>query len=778
MKSKACAPLVEWQGESLVHHRLLIEQQSKQLASLRSDLREALSRFESNEHSSEESLRRIEHHRQQLEDLGHDVHVVKESTGRARQLAEILWSSLAWRGYSKLARGLLSISPRRASRSQYRTMRGQVHQAIDQLSSQLSRAEIGFDKVENPEVSVVVPYFDRPDQLVRCLRALRESGDQSSLEVIAVGHGPKEPFRSALKQVSNLRTYRSSGAEGSTGALNTGIKKARGRRVLLLDPSVTITGRTIDRLCAAMDRRPDAGAVGGALLDGQGTLLEAGGILYRDGKIQRFGHGLSPLEPACSYARPADFCSDVCLLVDRQALEQANRLPTDLDFGLVRSAGLALRLRQRGLRTYYEPSVKVAWSPGDRTRTIRDAKPDALEALISGGSSEIFETLAAVEASADQAKDGRVVRRVAVIDHRLPTPDQDAGSVRSIELLAALRRIGYQVTFVPANLLRLDDYAQPLQDLGVEVLAQPCVGDLFEHFKEHGDRYELVVVSRFHIAKDMTETLRKLVPDAKFVFDTVDLQFLRTQREAELVDDQDLLDKAEEVKLAELALADSVDATIVVSSTEQQLLQSIAPELDVHLVSLIQEVSTAEAAGFDERRGAYFVGGFEHPPNADAVVWFVGEVMPLIRQRIPGFELSIIGSKATPEVQKLAAPDVHILGHVQDLAPFLSGCRLSIAPLRFGAGIKGKVLQSLAAGLPCVMTTIAAEGIGLENEVNALLADEPEAFADHVVRVYRDAELWSELSTRGRQTLQERFSTATAERALEKMLASLGLPWP
>ena len=275
--------LVEWQGESLVHQRLLIEQQAKQLALLRSDLREALSSFESNEHSAEESLRRIEHHRQRLDDLSHEVHVVQQSTGRARQLAEILWTSLAWRGYSKLARGLLSISPRRASRSQYRSMRGQVRQAIDQLSTQLREAEIDFDAVQRPEVSVVIPVFDRPDQLVRCLTALQESGDETSYEVIAVSHGPKEPFRSALRQVANLRTYRSAGAEGSTGALNVGIKKARGKRVLLLDASAKISRRTIDRLAAAMDRRPDAGAVGGALVDDQGMLLEAGGILYRDG---------------------------------------------------------------------------------------------------------------------------------------------------------------------------------------------------------------------------------------------------------------------------------------------------------------------------------------------------------------------------------------------------------------------------------------------------------------------------------------------------------------
>ena len=217
----------------------------------------------------------------------------------------------------------------------------------------------------------------------------------------------------------------------------------------------------------------------------------------------------------------------------------------------------------------------------------------------------------------------------------------------------------------------------------------------------------------------------------------------------------------------------------MVSSIEQQLLQSIAPELDVHLVSLIQETSPSAVPGFDERRGAFFVGGFEHPPNVDAVVWFVGEVMPLIRRRISGLRnLDHRKQGRLPRCRSWRHPTSTFSATFRIWTRFSPAVDSRLRPCASVPVSREKVLQSLSAGLPCVMTTIAAEGIGLENEVDALIADEPEAFADHVVRVYRDAELWCALSTRGRQTLQERFSAATAERALEKMLVSLGLPWP
>ena len=221
-------------------------------------------------------------------------------------------------------------------------------------------------------------------------------------------------------------------------------------------------------------------------------------------------------------------------------------------------------------------------------------------------------------------------------------------------------------------------------------------------------------------------------------------------------------------------MAARADATLVVSDAERDLLRREVPGLAVHRVSLIEQVHT-EVPGYDDREGFYFVGGFEHPPNVDAVLWFGAEVLPAIRRELPRATFHVLGSKTPEAVHALEGEGVVVTGHVPEMERYLLGCRLSIAPLRYGAGIKGKVTQSLAWGLPCVMTPIAAEGIGLTHGTDALIAEEPADFARSVIDAYRDRELWQRLSAAGRQRIRERFSPEVARAALAALLDELGV---
>ena len=222
-------------------------------------------------------------------------------------------------------------------------------------------------------------------------------------------------------------------------------------------------------------------------------------------------------------------------------------------------------------------------------------------------------------------------------------------------------------------------------------------------------------------------------------------------------------------------MADAVDLAVAISDVEADLLRQQRPGARVRTLPIAREVP-GRKAGYADRRDLAFIGGYRHPPNVDAVLYLVETLWPGIRQRLPGARLHIVGTDAPPAIRAITGDGVVYRGHVADLADVLDQVRLTVAPLRFGAGQKGKVVSSLGAGGPCVLTTIAAEGMGLIDGTHALVRDEPRAFADAVVRLYEDAETWTRLSDAGLDLAREAFSLDRGREALVEALEALGLP--
>jgi glycosyltransferase involved in cell wall biosynthesis len=382
-----------------------------------------------------------------------------------------------------------------------------------------------------------------------------------------------------------------------------------------------------------------------------------------------------------------------------------------------------------------------------------------------------------VHAHGPAAGSGRL-GQVLVIDHRLPTPDRDCGSVRMVEILRAIRNRGHHVTLIPDNLAVSSPYHEALQGMGVEVVHHPYYRSVAAYLKQHGSEFDLAILSRAEIAGRHLATVRHLCPAAKIVFDTVDLHYLREERAARLNPSPALRASVAERKQQELRLARRSDMTLVVSPYEQAILRKECHGTDVRILSTIYPLDEAEPPGYDGRRDIVFIGGFEHPPNVDAVLYFVREIFPRVRARIPGAVFQVIGPDPTPEVCQLAGVDVQVLGYVPDVRPLFDRARLSVAPIRFGAGVKGKVNQSMSFGVPTVVTSVAAEGMYLTDGHDALIADDPESFADAVVRLWTSRELWESVSSSGRRNLREHFSVATAVRRVDELLVWAGLSGP
>jgi glycosyltransferase involved in cell wall biosynthesis len=360
-------------------------------------------------------------------------------------------------------------------------------------------------------------------------------------------------------------------------------------------------------------------------------------------------------------------------------------------------------------------------------------------------------------------------RQVLVVDVQTPHPDRDSASLRLFNLMRMLRDEGAHVVFLPADLRHEDGYTQALQQIGVEAWYAPHAGRVPAWLREHGPRFERVLLCRHYVASEFLPLVRRFAPQARVLFDTVDLHYLRERRAAELGGDPALLRAALRTRRLELDLVARSDVTLVVSEAERALLRVDAPHSEVEVLSNLHDVAGA-GLPFAQRGDLVFVGGFRHPPNADAARWFIDAVFPRVRAALPGVRFHCIGGDVPPDIRERGDHDgVVIHGHVADIAPYMDGCRISVAPLRFGAGVKGKVNLAMAHGQPVVATGCAVEGMHLVDGRDVLVADDADGFAAQTVRLYRDQALWGSLAQAGLENVRQHFSLDAARGTVRRL---------
>jgi len=359
--------------------------------------------------------------------------------------------------------------------------------------------------------------------------------------------------------------------------------------------------------------------------------------------------------------------------------------------------------------------------------------------------------------------------QVLIVDFCMPQPDRDSGSVRMESILRLWRRLECSVAFLPLNMDHSGSTASWLEREGIEMLNWPAALGMAQILASRGKEFDVIFISRYKMALPYITLIRHFAPQALFVFDTVDLHYLREQREAEINGDPEALRQAAMTRRHELGVIREADVTLVVSDFERSLLSHEAPQAQVLILSNILDIRGRQS-GFGKRRDIFFVGGFNHAPNVDAVKWYVAEVWPHVRRRLPDACTYIVGSDMPDTVGTLAGNGIVAIGYAPDLSPYLDGCRVSVAPLRFGAGVKGKISTAHGSGVPVVATTLADEGMHLKDGRDVLLADSGRDFAAAIVRLHEDENLWNTLSEGGLENVTRHFSTGAAQILLEQLL--------
>ena len=630
---------------------------------------------------------------------------------------------------------------------------------------------------ETIEASIIIPVFNKAEYTFQCLRSLFREVDLTRSEIIVVDNASTDETERMLARIgNNIRVIRNAENKGFVEACNLGASAARGKYLVFLNNDTIVQTDWLSSLVETIESDESIGAVGSMLIFPDGKMQEAGGIVWNDASARLYGYGEHPEDLRYNFRREVDYCSGASLLVSKELFDSFGGFDMRYAPAYYEDTDLCMSVRAANRKVIFQPLSKAIHFEGATAGRDLNAGFKRFQGI---NREKFFDKwrevlrrdhLAPNEKNVEAASNRSRKPKFVVVFTEVPKPDADSGNVRMFAILKSLA-VNYSVVLAFIHKRHNDyEYERRLGDLGVEAV---WIVDFDRRFKR--EKFDLVMLCYPHIAYYVYPTFRRMFPAAKIIFDTVDVHFVRLTREFELTGDAKYAKDAARHKKIETVLANAADQVWCVTEDDKLNLQTVAPNAKYEIVPNIHALH-GRGKTFAERRDLLFIGNFDHRPNADAVYYFTKEIFPLVLKKLPEVRLRIVGSNAKPELFELSSTNIVVEGFVPNVAPLFETCRVFIAPLRYGAGMKGKIGQAFSFGLPTVTTSVGAEGMNLAHEREVLIADAPQFFADEICRVYQDEKLWQTLSDAGFDFIKNNFSPEIVEGKMNSTLHKVSQP--
>lgn len=653
--------------------------------------------------------------------------------------------------------------------------------ALEAGHERLKLTPLAFPAVKTPHVSIIIPAHNKVKVTYACLAALLLAPNKVSFEVILVDDASTDETATIEKLVSGITVVRNAESQRFIRACNAGVAASKGRYVALLNNDTEVTPGWLDALVDAFDRFDTVGLVGSKLLYPDGKLQDAGGVIWGSGDPWNYGSGQNPHDPRYCYARQADYLSGASMMTTREIWDAVDGLSAYLEPMYFEDTDFACKVRAAGYTTWFVPSSVVYHYEGLTSGTDTSSgfkrfqevnRPKFKRRWVKDFT---HFTKKASMAQVDLEKDRGIVGRVLFIDYTTPTPDMDAGSYAALQEIRLVQSLGYKVTFLPENLAYFAGYTQELNAMGVEVIYAPFYTTLDDFLKARGGEFDAFYITRYHVANANVPRIRAINPDARIIMNNADLHYLRLLRKAVSDGDEVQKEVAREVQIQEFRAMQSVDLVLSYNDKEHAIIEAQSEgEITVMPCPWVLECPETVAPR-EGRRGLSFLGGFRHHPNVEGVAWFARNVMNRLETDRPDIRLSIYGSRMGDEIKKLASPVIDPVGFVEEVSDAYDRHRIFVAPLLSGAGIKGKVLSALAYGIPCVLSPMAAEGIGLRHRQDCMIAATGTEWCEAITMLYDDDALWTEMSEAGRKLATTQFSFERGRDQMRKAFEAIEL---
>lgn len=683
-----------------------------------------------------------------------------------------------------------------------------LNNKIKELALTISSGDINVDKflsaaesktvqldTEYPLVSIIILCYNKIEYTLKCLDALFANTVYKNYEVIVVDNASVDETPVLLETYGDkIKFIHSKSNLGFVGGNNLASDYAKGEYLVFLNNDTEVKPNWLIYLYKTFMIHPDAGAVGSMLIYEDGVLQEAGGIIFKDATGWNYGKGKSAIDSHFSFVREVDYCSGAALMVKKDLFLQHGKFDERFTPAYFEDTDLCFGIRKLGYKVYYCPFSIVVHHEGITAGTDLSKGFKRFQLLNTPKFIDKWKRELALQYQGDTNlvylfSNRKRGKRILIIDDIPPLPDRAAGALRHYHTLKQMINLGYIVTYVHLSGKNYTDenatgYLKYFKMLGVEFIwfnyeswwsfretpqVKSVLQDLINTLNLNLRNYNLIYIAFWHIAEYFIDIIRKHVPDVPILIDTMDLHYLREKRQAEISNNAEMIAIANSNKKRELEVYSKADCITTVTENDRNELKKYLSDKSILILTDVHD-SVELNTPFEERKDLLFVGNFNHTPNEDAVIFFCKEIFPKIVSQIPDIKFYIVGNNPSDRVKLLTSEKIVVTGWVPEIKPYLEKCRVSIVPLRYGAGNKGKVGETLSHGVPMVSTSIGAEGMNIVNGVHSFITDKPEQFAEYVIKLHEDKELWQKFSTQGKQLITSQYSSKLMRHRLQYIL--------
>lgn len=633
---------------------------------------------------------------------------------------------------------------------------------------------------DEPLVSIVIPVYNQYDYTYRCIKSVIENSDAIPYEIIIGDDNSTDKTRNIKHYIHGVVVNKNMDQSGFVMNCNNASKVARGKYILFLNNDTKVKESWLSSLVELIENNPEIGIVGSKLIYPKGKLQEAGGIVWNDANAMNYGIRDNQSKPEYNYVKEVDYISGASLMIRRNLWQEVGGFETRYAPAYYEDTDLSFKVREAGYKVVYQPRSVVVHYEGVSNGTD---KSTGLKAYQEINRKKFYEKWKNELDGHDKLPDRLFLSRdrsigkkvVLFIDHYVPHIDQDAGSKSTFSYIKAFLKMGYSVKFIGDNYVKHEPYTTILQQMGVEVL----YGDWYAYgwknwLQQNGKYIDVVFANRPHITIKYIDYLMEYT-DAHIIYYGHDLHYVREMRQYELTGDENLLRSADIMKSTEYGIMSKVDTIFYPSYVEIETITNKHPEYKDKAraipVYVYDKPNESEMLSSIERKDLMFVGGFNHSPNADAVKWFVNEIFPLVLKRYPEIVFHIIGSGVGEDIKSLETDNIVVHGFVTDeeLKAMYHKMRLVVVPLRYGAGMKGKVVEALYYQIPLVTTPIGAEGMP-EAESVMIVKEAADELADVICNLYEDYDTLDSMSSKSKPYIEKYFSEEAAIGIIESVL--------
>ena len=618
---------------------------------------------------------------------------------------------------------------------------------------------------------IAIPNWNRVELLRKCVESIVARTKYQRYRICVYDQASTDGSREYLQTLGDrVDTICGDTNVGFVLANNAVIRRYPDWDVVCLNNDTEVTEGWLENLVQTATKADNIGLVGAKLVYADGRLQEAGSQVFQDGSARAYGKYEDQWDPKFDQLREVDYCSAACLYVRRRVLNLVGGFDERYSPAYYEDTDLAFAARAAGFKVLYEPRSTVIHH---EYSTSGGTAFDRMEANKKKFVEKWGDALKAQQRNLWEAVSVSGREKVLVVGDIVPAPDRSSGGTRLCEFLRLLAR-HYDVVFAYTGRYGLREYVRPLEQFGIMCFYPGYAKAVHSQELDLGavllhNQFAFVFCELYSTAEQYLDIIRQHSPESTVIVDTYDVHFLREARQAEIMGDSALRKKAAQTKTRELNVYCRADLVLTVTEDDRKILLQEMPDLKVAVLPNIHAVPETVVPR-NKRHDLLFVGGFSHTPNVDAVLYFCREIFPALHKRLPQIKVHIVGNAPPAEIVALASDNLIVTGHVQHLIPYLNSALVSIAPLRYGSGMKGKIGEAMAYGIPVVTTAIGAEGMDLRNGVDAMIADTAEEFVESVVCLAHDPVLWESVSSNARKRVVREWSPDAVDAELVKLL--------